>query len=39
MFKAIVSELAVVFRTLSPTQALSEGRPPKTPAVEIMRKI
>jgi hypothetical protein len=34
----MVSDAAVVLRTLSPTQALSEGRPPKTPIVEMHRK-
>lgn len=38
MFSAIVSEAAVVLRTLSLTQAFSEGRPPNTPIVEIHRK-
>lgn len=37
MFKAMVSEFAVVVRTLSPTQALSDGRPAKTLVVAMIR--
>lgn len=37
MFKAMVSEFAVVVRTLSPTQALSDGRPAKTLLVAMIR--
>jgi hypothetical protein len=37
MFKAMVREFAVVVRTLSPTQAFSDGRPANTLVVAMIR--